>query len=234
MHARTRSGVADLPKAERLPRPQALQAWNPDLKGRFSLRWVPHGDAWVNEDTPAAPNFPLGETMAEAEQAILQLVRAHQFPAILLRIGTIYGPGRDFVDMVRTGTATLIGDGRNFLTHIHIDDLLDVLQRLAHSGQPGAIYNVCDNEPTRAADFYGAVRQRLGMLPPRAYSVEGALAAGMDLSVVGMAALSARMSNGRLRDDTGIALLYPSIHAWLDEQFGPATEAAPPLLAVEA
>ncbi len=184
-----------------------------------------HGDAWVNEDTPAAPSFPLGETMAEAEQVILQLVRAHQFPAMILRVGTIYGPGRDFVDMVRTGTATLIGDGRNFLTHIQIDDLLDVLQRLAHNGEPGALYNVCDDQPSRAADFYGAVRQRLGMLPPRTYSIEGALAAGMDLSVVGMAAQSARMSNERMRNDLGIALRYPSVHTWLDEQFGAASVA---------
>ncbi len=195
-----------------------------------------HGDAWVNEDTPVAPRFPLGETMAEAEQVILQLVRAHQFPAMLLRVGTIYGPGRDFVDMVRTGTATLIGDGRNFLAHIQIDDLLEILQRLAQDGQPGAIYNVCDDEPTRAADFYGAVRQRLGMLPPRTYSVEGALAAGMDVSVVGMAAMSARMSNRRLRNDLGIDLRYPSVHTWLDEQFGAAseTEAESSLAALEA
>ena len=27
------------------------------------------GDAWVDEDTPAAPNYPLGQVLAEAEQA---------------------------------------------------------------------------------------------------------------------------------------------------------------------
>ena len=84
---------------------------------------------------------------------------------------------------------------------------------------------MCDDQPSRAADFYGAVRQRLGMLPPRTYSIEGALAAGMDLSVVGMAAQSARMSNERMRNDLGIALRYPSVHTWLDEQFGAASVA---------
>lgn len=177
------------------------------------------GDAWLSEDTPAAPAFPLGQALAEAEQAILTLVRAHHFPAIILRVGSIYGPGRDFVEAVQSNTATLIGDGRNFITHIQIDDLLDVLQRLAHDGQPGAIYNVCDDEPVRAGEFYGAIRRHLGMLPPRAFAKAAALASGLDASVIGMASSSARMSNQRLKHELGITLRYPSFQAWLDEVF---------------
>lgn len=176
------------------------------------------GDAWLSEDSAPAPCFPLGEALAAAEQAILALVQAHHFPAIVLRVGAIYGPGRDFVEAVRSNTAMLIGDGRNFLTHIHIDDLLDVLQRLAHDGQPGAIYNVCDDEPLRAAEFYGAIRQQLGMLPPRAFAKDAALASGLDASVVGMAASSARMSNQRLKDELGLELRYPSVRTWLNRE----------------
>lgn len=174
------------------------------------------GDAWVGEDTPAAPAFPLAQVLAETEQAILALVQEHHFPAILLRVGSIYGPERDFVEAVRSNTAMLIGDGRNFITHIHIDDLLDVLQRLAHDGQPGAIYNVCDDEPVRSAEFYGVIRQHLGMLPPRAIARDTALAAGLDPNVVGMASSSARMSNQRLKDELGLRLRYPSFRTWLD------------------
>src|SRR5262249_59057669 len=61
------------------------------------------GDAWLTEDAPVAPCYPLGEVMVEAEQAILDAVRAHRFPAIILRVGTIYGPQRDFVDAVLSG-----------------------------------------------------------------------------------------------------------------------------------
>ena len=176
------------------------------------------GDAWLGEDAAPAPCFALGYVMAEAEQAILQMVRAHHFPAMILRVGKIYGPGRDLVDMVQSGTATPIGDGRNFLAHIHIDDLLDVLQRLARDGQPGAIYNVCDDEPVRAAEFYGELHQRLGLPPPRAFAKDAALAAGLDESLVGMAASSARMSNLRLKHDLGVRLRYPSVYDWLDER----------------
>src|SRR5205823_2371294 len=43
------------------------------------------GDEWLTEDTPVEPCYPLGTVMVDAEQAILELVRKHYFPAIILR-----------------------------------------------------------------------------------------------------------------------------------------------------
>jgi nucleoside-diphosphate-sugar epimerase len=179
------------------------------------------GDAWLTEDAPVAPCYPLGDVMIEAEQAIMELVRAHHFPAIILRVGTVYGPERDFVDAVLSGTATLIGDGANFVARIHIDDLLTMLDGVALRGQPGAIYNVADDDPARAAVLYGEVRQRLGMVPPRLFSKAGALFSGLDSSVVGMASASARLSNARIKHDLDMTLRYPSFRAWLDERLAP-------------
>ena len=50
---------------------------------------------------------------------------------------------------------------------VSIDDLIAMLDLVALHGQPGAIYNVADDEPARAAVLYGEVRRRLGMVPPR-------------------------------------------------------------------
>jgi nucleoside-diphosphate-sugar epimerase len=179
------------------------------------------GDAWLTEDTPVAPCYPLGDVMIEAEQAIMELVRANHFPAIILRIGTVYGPDRDFVDAVLSGTATLIGDGTNFVARIHIDDLLAMLDGVALRGQPGAIYNVADDEPARAVVLYGEVRQRLGMVPPRLFSKAGALFSGLDASVVGMASASARLSNARIKHDLDMTLRYPNFRTWLDQRLAP-------------
>jgi nucleoside-diphosphate-sugar epimerase len=179
------------------------------------------GDAWLTEDAPVAPCYPLGEVMVEAELAILDLVRAHHFPAIILRVGTVYGPERDFVDSVMSGTATLIGDGANFVPRIHIEDLLTILDGIALRGQPGAIYNVADDEPARAAELYGEVRQRLGMVPPRLFTKSGALFSGLDPSVVGMASASARLSNARIKEELQVTLRYPSFRVWLDERLAP-------------
>jgi nucleoside-diphosphate-sugar epimerase len=178
------------------------------------------GDELLTEDSAVAPCYPLGQVMVEAEQAIMELVRIHRFPAIILRVGTIYGPGRDFVDSVLSGTATIIGDGRNFLAHVHIDDLIFILDRTGLEGQPGAIYNVADDEPVRAKDFYGEVRRRLGMVPPRTFSKATALFSGIDPSVVGMSSASTCLSNQRIKQELGVRLRYASFYEWLDERLG--------------
>jgi nucleoside-diphosphate-sugar epimerase len=169
------------------------------------------GDALVDEDHPVAPTYPLGEVLAEAERTILRAAREHRFPAI-------YGPGRDPVDAMVGGVATLYGDGRNYVSHIHLDDLLAVLERIPAEGQPGSVYNVGDDEPLRQADVHAELRQRLGMVPPRSFSPQAALAAGIDPSVVGMSVASVRLDNRRLKHDLGLTLRHPSVRAWLDER----------------
>jgi nucleoside-diphosphate-sugar epimerase len=189
----------------------------------FTSTVAPYGDAGdtlLTEDSPVAPRCEFGQAMVEAEQTILNLVRQHHFPAIILRVGSIYGPERDFVDAVLNNTLMIFGDGENFVSRIHIDDLLAVLENVAVDGQPGALYNVVDDEPARLKDLYGDVRQRLGMLPPRTYSCEQALQSGVDSNIVKLASASVRMSNARLKHDLGIELRYPSYQTWLDERLG--------------
>lgn len=176
------------------------------------------GDEWLNEDSDAAPSHPLGEIMFEAEQTILDMVRTHHFPAIILRLGTIYGSGRDLLDAVSSGTATLLGDGRNFAPYIHIDDLIAVLERMPLEGQPGAIYNVADDQPMRVSELYGEIHERLGMASPQMFSKAVALASGIDPSIVGMASASTRVSNRRITEELGLRLRYPSVRDWLDER----------------
>ena len=182
------------------------------------------GDAWLTEDEPVSPEYPLGEVMIEAEQTIMELVRQHHFPAIILRVGFIYGPERDFIEAIASNTATMIGDGRNYMSRIHVDDLVPILDRVTQDGQPGALYNVADDAPTRAIDFYSVVRQRLGMVPPRERPADQVLFAGMDPSVVGMSAASVRLSNQRMKEELGIELRYPHFGAWVDEQLGEPVE----------
>ena len=187
----------------------------------FTSNVAPYGDAGedlVNEDHTVAPAHNLGTVMVEAEQTILQAAREHRFPAMILRCGSIYGPGRDPVSAVEQGLATIYGDGRNFVSHIHIEDLLTILAAVPSEGQPGAIYNVGDDLPMRQLDLYGDVRQRLGMVPPRTFSPAAALAAGLDPAIVGTLTASVRLDNSRLKHDLGLSLRYPSVRAWLDER----------------
>jgi nucleoside-diphosphate-sugar epimerase len=182
------------------------------------------GDTHVDEDAAIAPSYPLGAVLADAEQVILQAIRQHRFPAMILRVASIYGPDRNIIATIESGASTVYGDGRNFVPHIHIDDLLEVLERLPAEGQPGAIYNVGDDEPLRWIDLVSDVRQRLGMVPPRTFSPAVALQAGIDPSVVGMLTASVRLNNARLKHDLNLTLRYPSVLDWLDQRL-PAEQA---------
>lgn len=185
-----------------------------------------HGDAWVDEDSPVAPGHLLGEVIAEAERAIMRAAREQRFPAIILRVASIYGPERDPITAVETGMATIYGDGRNFVPHIHIADLLDILVRMPTEAQLGAIYNVGDNQPLRQFELYSAIRQRLGMVPPRTFSPAVALRAGLDPSIVGALTASVRLDNSRLSHDLGLRLRYPDMLTWLDERLPVETAVA--------
>ncbi|GIV89673.1 MAG: epimerase [Chloroflexus sp.] len=177
-----------------------------------------HGENWVDEDSPIAPSYPLGTILATAEQIILQAVRAYRFPAIILRMATVYGPDRDPLEAIASGQLTIYGNGRNFIPHIHIDDALEVLIRTVEMGQIGAIYNVSEDEPLRLIEIVSEVRRRLGMLPPRTFDPQVGLRAGLDRSVIGALTSSVRMSNARMRHDLGIELRYPSLRYWIDER----------------
>ncbi len=176
------------------------------------------GESWVDEDSPIVPSYPLGTILATAEQTVLQAVRAYRFPAIILRMATVYGPDRDPLEAIASGQLTIYGNGRNFVPHIHIDDALEVLVRAAEVGQIGAIYNVGDDEPLRLIEIVSEVRRRLGMLPPRTFDPSIGIRAGIDRSVIGALTSSVRLSNARMRHDLGIELRYPSLRYWIDER----------------
>ncbi len=184
------------------------------------------GDAVVDEDSPVSPTCALGAVMAEAERTIMSAAREHRFPAIILRVAPIYGPERDPIGAIEDGTLTIYGDGRNFVSHIQVDDLIEVLTRAPAEGQPGAIYNVGDDEPMRQYELAAEVRRRLGMVPPRTYSPVVALQSGLDENVVAMLTASVRLSNARLKHDIGLTLRYPSYYHWLDERLSAPQEVA--------
>jgi nucleoside-diphosphate-sugar epimerase len=182
------------------------------------------GDQFLDEDTPVAPCYPLGFTTVEAERTIMQLVQQHHFPAIIVRLAPIYGPGRDMVDAINTGMTMICGSGRNYIAHIQVDDLVEVLVRVVQHGQPGSIYNVADDEPLRLIDLHGTIRKRLGMVEPRTFSPEVALASGLHPTIVGEMTASVRLSNTRLKHDLNLELRYPSYHTWLAERLGEPLE----------
>lgn len=91
---------------------------------------------------------------------------------VVLRYGYFYGPevgsvpGGFEVDEVRRRRYPIVGDGAGIFSMIHVDDAASATVAALERGAPG-IYNVCDDEPARQADWLPVYAEGIGAKPPR-------------------------------------------------------------------
>ena len=119
---------------------------------------------WVDEASPIEPTHFSGMRMLEAER----LVRSGPFPATVLRLGGIYGPGRaGLIERVRRGEAVCTDGPPTYTNRIHRDDCASVLQHLMALPQPDDLYLGVDHEPAEDCVVLRWLAGRLGVPPPR-------------------------------------------------------------------
>lgn len=163
-----------------------------------------HGGDWVDEDTPLTPASLRGEwrQRAEAEwQAVPGL------PLHIFRLAGIYGPGRGPFAKLMAGKARRIVKPGQVFSRIHVEDIARVLMASMMQPRPGAIYNVCDDDPAPPQDVLGYAAELLGLPVPAEVPFEEAGMTPMARSFYGE---NKRVSNRRIKEDLGISLLYPS------------------------
>lgn len=183
------------------------------------LRWVGYlsttgvygdkGGDWVDEDTPLAPSTKRGAARVDAEacwQAIPDL------PLHIFRLAGIYGPGRGPFAKVRAGTARrIIKDGQVF-SRIHVEDIAQALDLSLHRPDPGAVYNLCDDDPAPPQDVIAHAASLLGLPVPEAIPIDQADMTPMARSFY---AESKKVRNDRIKQALGWEPSYPSYHAGL-------------------
>ena len=160
--------------------------------------------SWVTEESPTEPPGDTSRVLVETEQLLLQATREKNFPAIILRVAGIYGPGRGhlFQQYLR-GEARLAGDGSRLINMIHRDDVVRAAVAALERGQPGRIYNVADDEPVTQREFFTWLSHQLGKpMPPPATEEENARRK--------RGLTQKRVSNRRLREELRCELLHPT------------------------
>ena len=163
-----------------------------------------HQGAWVDEGTPLTPSTRRGQWRKEAEAAWAAIP---DLPLHIFRLAGIYGPGRGPFAKVRAGTARrVIKDGQVF-SRIHVEDIAQVLAASIGRPNPGAVYNVCDNDPAPPQDVIGHAAELLGLPLPPAEPFEDAEMTPMARSFY---AESKKVRNDRIKDELGVTLRYPS------------------------
>jgi nucleoside-diphosphate-sugar epimerase len=126
------------------------------------------------EEDALDPN-PLPE-MRGALQAIRHLETAVLGSAVLegivLRYGTIYGPGTSFgegglyVKEIRRRRFPVVGDGGAVWSFVHVDDVAGATLAAVEGGAPG-VYNIVDDEPAPVSTWLPALAAATGARPPR-------------------------------------------------------------------
>lgn len=185
---------------------------------RHQLRWVgylsttgvygDHKGGWVDETTPLSPSTQRGRMRVEAEAAWQSL----DLPLHIFRLAGIYGPGRGPFAKVRNGTARRIIKPGQIFSRIHVDDIAQVLAASIARPKPGAIYNVCDNDPAPPEDVIAHAAHLLGLpIPP----AEDFALAEMTPIARSFYAESKKVRNDLIKDELGVRLRYPDYRAGL-------------------
>jgi nucleoside-diphosphate-sugar epimerase len=171
----------------------------------------------VKENHPTEPLTELGRAHLEAERLVLAAIR-NRFPAILLRVARIYGPGRehDLAKFIRN-EIRLAGQGHRNLNLIHLDDAVGAALAALKSGRPGEIYHIVDQEPVTEIHFFTWLAESLGKyVPPFATSGDPRTKAPTT---------NARISNRRLAMELGYRLKYPTFRQGMTAELKRLTEA---------
>lgn len=119
---------------------------------------------WVDETSPTEPMLFSGRELLVGEQVVLN----SSFPATVVRLAGIYGPGRTrLIDSVRKGTAVCTDGPPVYTNRIHRDDCAGVLQHVMQLRQPDRLYLAVDHEPADQCIVLSWLALQLGLPPPR-------------------------------------------------------------------
>jgi nucleoside-diphosphate-sugar epimerase len=163
------------------------------------------GGDWVDEASPVAPTMPRTRRRVVAEGRWL----ASGLPVHLFRLAGIYGPGagRNALDAVRRGTARRIVKPGQMFGRIHVEDIVQVLCASIARPNPGAIYNLADDQPAPPQDVVAHACALLGVAPPPEIPYESAALSPLAQSFY---ADNRRIDNARIKQELGVVLRYPS------------------------
>ncbi|KRS13868.1 epimerase [Roseovarius atlanticus] len=169
-----------------------------------------HEGDWVDEDSPLEPSTERGQKRVVAEAAWAAIPG---LPLHIFRLAGIYGPGRGPFEKVRRGTARRIIKKGQVFSRTHVEDIAQVLEASINRPNPGAAYNVCDDDPAPPQDVIGYAAELLGLPLPPSVDFEEAEMSPMARSFY---AESKRVENRRIKDELGVVLKYPDYKAGLE------------------
>lgn len=116
------------------------------------------GNKMADETTPANPVDAV-QWRPEIEELVIE---SDDLNGIVIRPGCVYGERGGLTGMWFNGAEnehnlTAVGDGTNYWTMVHVDDLADAYVRAARSGLAGEVFNISDRSRWTVGEMVNAV-----------------------------------------------------------------------------
>lgn len=154
--------------------------------------------AKVDENSPVKPANQNGEILQQTEELLLS-ANSDKLKVCILRLGGIYGPGRELIKIFNkfAGT-TRPGDGKDITNWIHLDDIVAAIEWVRNHQLDG-IYNLVDDDHLTYQELLDKLFVAHGLNP-----------VNWDDSVSSNRSYNAYVSNDKIKQ-TGYQLIRPQI-----------------------
>ena len=153
----------------------------------------------VTEASPTAPQTETGRVLVETERELLAAARQRNFRAVILRWRASTVRSRVSSPCFVAGRGADEGEGRRWVNLIHRDDVVGAILAGLKRGQPGTVYNVCDDD--RQTRGYAWLAQHPSAAAGHCVRTGGFPSTWCDHK---------RVASQRLRTELGYTLKYPT------------------------
>lgn len=176
-------------------------------------------DDWMDEQAKAGTGFLPESTLAwEAATAAVQTTGLR---TITLRIGivlsTLGGALPKMLLPFKMGMANYLGNGKQYYSWIHIDDLCGIIQHLLLQADQSGTYNAVAPTPKSNYDFTKTIKKvkypRALLLPAPAFGIRLALGEMADVVLISTRVTSKKIENA------GFEFQHPALEAALVHLF---------------
>jgi 2-alkyl-3-oxoalkanoate reductase len=175
--------------------------------------YEPVGGAVKTEDDPLMADPP--KQMRSTLDAIRHVERVvGAAGGMVLRYGGFYGPGTGLApggeqwDAVHARKFPVVGDGGGVWSFCHMADAASATVAALERPAPGAVLNICDDDPAPVREWLPALAQAVGAKPPR--HVPRWVGRLMGAHVVHIMCTTRGASNARAKETLGWAPAVPS------------------------
>jgi nucleoside-diphosphate-sugar epimerase len=132
-----------------------------------TLAYGSHGDATVTEGTPLSP-ISFSRDYHAAEIPWLQALRGTDAPIVIARPAWVLGPGSWFEayyarPIFEDAFVPLYGDGRSWMSIVHVEDCAGQLIHLARRAPPMTVMNLFSGSPIRQSELCERLARLTGL-----------------------------------------------------------------------